>query len=72
MTAAAAQFVTIGQGRSIHAARYYTSQDGTQILAAACDRTGFARRERGRKVRPAQASAVTCKACLRSITPEGN
>ena len=66
-TAATATLVTIGQGRAVHLAHIFTFSDGEERLGAKCDKTGFARSQRGRRVRPVVgADAATCKACLRA------
>lgn len=63
------EFVTIGQGKSVHAAYVYVSSGGTEYLGARCDRTGWAGIAAGRVVRPAvqyphrPALEVTCKSC---------
>lgn len=63
------RFVTIGQGRAVHAANVFTYPKGEEVLGAKCDQTGFANFSSGRKVRPVVAEKVTCKSCLR-ITKE--
>jgi hypothetical protein len=60
------EYVTIGQGRAVHLAHTFTFLNGETRLGAKCDKTGFARAQRGRRVHAVKAEAATCKACLRA------
>lgn len=58
------KYVKRGNGTAIHIAKEYIELDGTVfLLAARCDKFG---RTAGRVVRYIDASAATCKTCLRA------
>ena len=69
------EFVSIGQGRAVHAAFVYRHFEGGDYLGARCDKTGFANLTYGRKVRVVASPkihpvSVTCKSCLKNMSAD--